>query len=117
MRVAEGDVLVHEIEMVCTSGQPFGTLPNFDQANSREAVGLAIAAAEQIDEGLDGKRLQRVLGRVRRDLVRRAAIVDEEIGRHGDAPGRRADHVADIAEAVDIVLGRNKGIELHPVRA
>jgi hypothetical protein len=32
--IAESDVVVDEVAMACTSGQPFGTFPNLDQANS-----------------------------------------------------------------------------------
>jgi hypothetical protein len=32
--VPKGDVVVDEVTVACTSGRPFGTLPNVDQANS-----------------------------------------------------------------------------------
>jgi hypothetical protein len=43
---------------------------------------LAVAAAEEVDQGVDGERLEGGLGGAGRHLIRLARVLDEEIGAH-----------------------------------
>ena len=78
--VAERDMLVDEIADRLHQPPAFAHLAEFRPGDVRQPVGLAIAAAEQIDQRVDGQRVERELRRERRDGVRLAAVVDEEIG-------------------------------------
>ena len=78
--VAERDMLVHEVADRLHQRPAFADLAEFRPGDVRQPVGLAIAAAEQIDERVDGQRLERQLRRERRDDVRLAAVIDEELG-------------------------------------
>jgi hypothetical protein len=76
-----------------------------------------MAAAEQIDERLDRQRVKRVLGCRRSDRVGPPAVLDDEVARDRHQYGRRANHVADIAEAVGILPDRDLGMEPQSNRA
>ena len=110
MLVAEGDMLVDEIADRLHQPPTFTHLAESRPGDVRQAVGLAIAAAEQINQRVDGQRIERELRGEGRDGVRLAAVVNEEIGGERQPALRRADHMANIAEAVDIFGDRHEGV-------
>jgi hypothetical protein len=117
MLVAEGDVLVHKVANGLDQSPPFAHLAELRPGDVRQAIGLAIAAAKQIDKSVDGKRVEGRLRGERRDIVGLAAVLDDEIGGQGKPPLRSTDDVTDIAEAVVILRHRHEGMDRQPVLA
>jgi len=56
------------------------------------------------------------LARVRRDLIRLAAVIDQKIRGQRQPARRCADHVAGVAEAVAVGVGGDGRADLQPVR-
>ena len=81
MLVAELDVSVDVIADRLHQRPALGDVPEFRPGQLKEAVGLAVAAAEQINQRVNGKFLQRMLDRLGRHIVRLAAVVDQKISR------------------------------------
>ena len=73
MLVAERDAIVDVVADRLHQRPTFGNLPNSDHAVSRQPVGLAVTAAEQIDQDLHRQVFQGMLLRLRSDRVRLAA--------------------------------------------
>ena len=72
----------------------------------RKPVGLAVAAAEQIDECVRRQAFDRMLKRAWKDRIWQAAVANDAIGRKAHGAGRRNDTAAPIAE--DIAIGRDR---------
>src|SRR5689334_15166376 len=81
-----------------------------------KAIGLAIPAAEQINERVDRKLTKRILLGVRRRLVLLPTVPDHKIRRDCKSARRRVDNVAGVAETVAITVGRDGRIEPQAVR-
>src|ERR1700746_237181 len=81
-----------------------------------KAIGLAVPAAEKVNERLGRKLLKRMLLGVGSYLVLLPAVSDHKICRDGKSARRRVDNVAGIAETVAIAVGRDGRIELKAVR-
>jgi hypothetical protein len=94
---------------------PLGSLPKKGPRGIRKAIGLAIAAAEQIDQDVDRKLFQWMLHSLRSRHIRLAGVSHEEVSRHAQATRGRSDYVAKIAEAVVIGVGRDRRVELQAV--
>ena len=75
MLVAELDVLVDVIADRLHQRPALRDVAELRPGRADEAVGLAVAAAEQIDQRFDGQLLQRMLDRPGRHLVRLAAVL------------------------------------------
>jgi hypothetical protein len=56
-----------------------------------------------------------VVDDVRRDLIRLAAVLDKKIREHRDLALGRLGHLADISEAVAILLDRNRWFQANGV--
>jgi hypothetical protein len=95
--------------MACTRAQPVGARPNSCQAIVGQLVGLAIAAAEQVDQRRLRQVLDRRLLRPGRHDVGQAAVVDHTVG-VGDAAGRRDDPAAPVAEQVAVGGDRHRRV-------
>ncbi len=114
--IAEGDVVVNEVADGLDQRPAFRHFPEFRPGKFRQSVGVAVAAAEEINQRLDRQSLERALHRVRRHVVGIAAVLHKKIRRNRQPPGGRLDHVANIPEAVAIFLGGNERVKLHPIR-
>ena len=75
-----------------------------------QMVRLTVPAAEQVHEGVLGKRFDRVLLGVTRHGLGFAAVVDERVRRQPEAPGRCDDAAAPVTKAVAIHLHRHRRI-------
>jgi hypothetical protein len=106
---------MHEIADRLHQGTTLGMIAELGPGEIRQAVGFAIPTTEQIDERLDRQVVQRVMRGRRRNCVGPAAVLDEEITANGHQPRGRADHMADIAEAVAIFPDRDLGMQVHLV--
>ena len=102
MLVAERDVTVHEIADRLhprPAGRRFlEQLPG----DVRKPVGLAIAAAEQIDQRIRGQILDRVLSGRSKHRIGQAAVAHHAVAGKADAAGGRDHAAAPIAEHVAI---------------
>jgi hypothetical protein len=67
-------------------------------------IRLAIAAAQEIDQGLRRQVLHAVLNGLQHNRIRHAAIADNRIGRTDERAGRSQDAVAPVAELVVITV-------------
>ncbi len=67
-----------------------------------QGIGLAVAAAEQVDEHVIRQLVDRMLDGMGRDLVRQSAVADEEIGFEANRACGSNQPVAGVAEAVAI---------------
>ena len=76
-------------------------------------VGVAVAAAEQVDQNVIGQLLDRNLLGLRRHLVGEAAVVDDKVAGDGDGACWRGDAAADVAVEVAVVLHRHGRVEHH----
>ena len=80
----------------------------------REPIHLAIAAAEQIDQGLGGQLLGGVLPRPRDDRVGLTGVLNDHVIPEAQRPRRREDPSAPVAEAVSELLDRDVRLHNHP---
>ena len=82
-----------------------------------QIVGVAVAARHQVEHHLVRQGVHRHLGGLGRDRVGQARIGHEEICRDREAPGRRDDAGADIAEGIQGLPLRDRRIEPDRFRA
>ena len=78
----------------------------------RQRIGLAVSAAEQEDERVARKRLDRYFARSWNDAIGQAAVGDHGVGGDAEQTGGRDDARAEIAETVDV--GRERDLRLEP---
>ncbi len=115
IRVAKLDASVDVIADRMDQWPSLGDVTEFRPRELDETVGLAVTAAEQIDQRFDGELFQRMLHMAAgatssgapRSAIRKSA--DSVSAR------RRVDDVTDIAKAVAIRVGRNFRIKPYPV--
>ena len=92
--------------MAWTRGQPCGVASNSFHGDVRKPVGLAIAAAEQVDQRLRRQLLDCVLPRGGHHRIGQAAVAHHAVSEKTHRARRRNDTAAPIAEAVTI--GRDR---------
>ena len=103
MLVAEGDVAMDEIADRLDARPP-RRCPSRTVASaiSGKSVGLAIAATQEIDEGVRGQVFNGVLNGRRESGIRQAAVTNHAVGGEAHPPLRRDHAAAPVAEHVAI---------------
>ena len=117
MLIAEADMVVHKVTNRLHPGMAGGGLAEEFPGDIRQTVGVAIMAAQQIDQDVIGQFLDPALPGFGVDGLWLAGIGDHELGGDGDPAGGRHDSGAGIAEAVDIEARLHRGGEGDAVRA
>ena len=107
--IAEGDVVVNEVADGLNQRPALRHLAEFGPGEFRQSIGVAVAAAEEINQRLDRQSLKRALRRVRRHVVRIAAVLHKKIKRNRQPPGRGPDHVANIPKPSQYSLMGTRG--------
>jgi len=79
VRVAERDVLVHEVANRLNRSAPVGAFPNSDQGNVRQPVGFAVSTSQQKLQALLGKLLHRMLPSGHGVRFHTAGVVDDGV--------------------------------------
>ncbi len=102
MLVAERDVVVDEIANRLDPRPARRRLLEQLPCDIGKPVGLAVAAAEQIDDGLRRQILDRMLRGRRHDHIGQTAVAHRAVGGKAHPAGRRDDPAAPVAEAVAI---------------
>ena len=100
--VAEGDVVVDEVADRLDAPPAGGAGAEQLPGGLGQPVRLAVAAAQQVDQGLVRQILHRVLHRRRVDRIGGARIVDHRIGAKAGLAGRGHHPAAPVAEAVAV---------------
>jgi hypothetical protein len=117
MGIAERDMLMHEINDGLDQGPALRNLAEGRPGEVGQAVCLAVAAAEKIDERVDGKCFERSLCRLWRYCVGFATVQDAKVAGEYDASCRRADHVADVAVAVSVLSDRHMRLDAYEIES
>jgi hypothetical protein len=114
--IVEADVVVHQVADGLHARPAGRRALEQGPGDFAEAISLAIAAAQQVDDRLIGQVLHRVLLRVGRVFVDQAGVADDEIGRQRQAAGRRQQAADDVAEAVEVLNHIEGRIGAQPIR-
>ena len=73
-----------------------------------QTIGLAIAAAEQVDERVRGQLFDSVLASIGKGWIRQATVANDAVGRKTHGAGRRNDTAAPITKEIAIGCDRHQ---------
>ena len=107
MLVAEGDVVVHEIDDGLHPRPAGRCVTEQGPGDVGELVGLAIAARHQVLQHFIRQLVDRQLLRGRHHHVGQPGIAHQRVAAQRDAAGGRDEAAADIAEAVAVEADRD----------
>src|SRR5271169_5742558 len=79
-------------------------------------LGIAVAAAEEIDQCFLRQRLHRVLLRIRHDRFSKTVIIDNGVGGDAYASCRSNETGAQVSKTVAVQYQRHPGISEHVIR-
>src|ERR1022692_1459691 len=84
--------------------------------DSGQVLGIAVAAAQEIDQCFFRQRLHRVLLRIWHDRVGQPVIIDNGVGSYAHAPRRSNETGAQVSKTVAVQYQWYAGISEHVIR-
>ena len=115
MLVTEREAIVDVVADRLNQEPSLGNIAEPGPCYIAQPIGLAIAAAEQINQDVHRQRVQRILHRFRGHFIGFPAVLHQEVRGHGQPARGGADHVAEIAETVVISVSRDGRVEPHAI--